>query len=628
MAIENERTSTMESYLLSLPGDRLRLAAKLGAWVTFCLFFLLLCHVIIFLALVGVRSQYIYFFSEIILYLGSYWGTALLGAYMMGMTVALFTSSKWIQSAGLLTIWLLSSPFPTQWFDDEEAPSYLMSVLHWLRRTERDLNVDYPEYSGIPLSSLLLWKHGSYLLFMLAVLAVFVAIANPRWYAPKTRWIYAALGGGFLIALAIALPYSRSILDQSYTSSYSSLRLDEDKQFYRQLDTQRVEQGPVLIAQKYNVDHQRRGEQIEYRASIQLKREPSPSDWYDFTLFNGWNVSAIKLNGHPVAWDRSGDWIRIHFPASTSVAYDEISICVHGYGGAKSLSGSNCFYLVETFPWLPVPGKHAVATVFPSNYNRVLLPEEVEYTVHISSAPRYPVYSNLARTGTDTFSGRAQGVMLASSLLLEVRDQQFTVLTLPDRQDQLLALLPQFRKKSTDMAQWLGVQAPELPSTIIMAPSYSTWYTDVIDVGRDVLALDSKTASRQPHQLFDERALFYALYWNGVIPKSYEEETHIDGMLLYALIREIYEREIYEGGTSLLHDYANPDPDSDTIDLDILYQRAYMLAQWLQNAKPGEAEKLIRNVYHSLLHNQDRTHRWEKAMKEVAQHAATAPTAS
>ncbi|GAC41832.1 uridine phosphorylase [Paenibacillus popilliae ATCC 14706] len=396
---------------------------------------------------------------------------------------------------------------------------------------------------------------------------------------------------------------------------------------------QRMERDPVLIAQKYDVDLQHHGEQIEYRASIQVKREPSPSGWYDFTLFNGWNVSDVKVNGHPVVWERSGDWIRIHFPAPTSVSYDEISVRVHGHGGAKSQVTSNSFYLAETFPWLPVPGKHTVATVFPSKYNRILLPEEVEYTVHISSAPRYPVYSNLARTGTDTFSGRAQGVMLASSLLLEASDQHFTVLTPPDRQDQLLALLPEFRKKSAEMARWLGVQAPELPSTIITAPSYSTWYTEVIDVGRDVLALNSNTASRQPHQLFDEHALFYALYWNGVIPNSYEEEIHIDGMLLYALIREIYERKIYKGGTSLLHDYANPDPDfapsnSDTIDLDILYQRAYMLAQWLQHAKPGEAEKLIRNVYHSLLHNQERTYRWEKAMKEVAQHAATAPAAS
>ncbi|WP_042227589.1 hypothetical protein [Paenibacillus popilliae] len=74
---------------------------------------------------------------------------------------------------------------------------------------------------------------------------------------------------------------------------------------------------------------------------------------------------------------------------------------------------------------------------------------------------------------------------------------------------------------------------------------------------------------------------------------------------------------------SLLHDYANPDYDS--TDSDILHQQAYTLIQWLKSAQPGEAEKLIRNVYHSLLLNQDRTHLWEKAMKEAAQHAATAP---
>ncbi|GAC41828.1 hypothetical protein PPOP_1185 [Paenibacillus popilliae ATCC 14706] len=227
--------------------------------------------------------------------------------------------------------------------------------------------------------------------------------------------------------MAIALPHSYSILDQSYTSSYSSLRLDEDKQFYRQLPTQRVEQGPVFIAQKYDVDLQYRGEQIEYRASIQVKREPSPSQWYDFTLFYAWNVADIKVNGNSVAWERSGDWMRIYFPASASIAYDEISMRVHGHGRAKSLVTDNSFYLAETFPWLPVPGRHTVATVSPyyyePQYTRILLPEEAQYTVHISSAPRYPVYSNLARTGTDTFGGRAQGVMLASSLLLEAGDQ-------------------------------------------------------------------------------------------------------------------------------------------------------------------------------------------------------------
>ena len=612
-SIENERESKMEQYLLSMPGDRYRITSKLCSWLFFCFVFLLLSNLILYLSIVFIQSDFIHLYYEIFIYIFSYWGTALFGSYVIGMTVSLLSSTRWIQIAGAIIVWFLSSPFPTDWLRNFDFPKLILTGLYWLTRTERKINVDYNEFTGISLSKIVIFKHLSFVLFTLFVLFLVIAIKNPRFYSIGTRIKYAGTGFMLFIFFSLVLPHSFSVLDRTSANSYTDLRLEEDKQFYGQQPVVDDQTKNELIAKRYDIKLSHQGETVEYEADIELEVTSAMTDSYVFTLYRGFDVLSLTVNDEVANWTRNGDYLIIEQPNSKP-SHFQLKVQVTGQGGGKSLVTDNSFYLAEDFPWFPIAGKHAIAFVAPyfyePQYISNMLPQESEFEVQVVSPPRQGVFSNLSSIGVNQFRGKAHGLMLVSSNLLQGRVDKYEIVAPPDLQDQLRASIHGMQQTIHQMANWLDVEPTQFPKKMVLAPSYSTWNQDILQGMSDNIVINSNIASRQPDRLYNVEVVFYSFYWKNKLTSKQYREKMSDSILLSKLIGEEYGN--YKNSLQELADqytkYNKKDP---------LYVKANRIIQWENKAQKEDVKKLIKVAYGYLLNSDTNEDVWEKSMREV-----------
>lgn len=615
MSIDDERKSKMDQYLLAIPGDRFRITAKLCAWFFFCLVYLLFCNLIIFLFISWVKSDFVYNYGEIFLYIVCYWGAALFGAYVIGMTVSLISSTRWIQIVVGIIVWFLSTTFISGWVKGYEIPEFVKTGLNWFVRTEREMNVMLNEFTGISISSFIISKHVSFILFTLCLLFLVVAVKNPRYYSTGSRIKYLSAGFIILLCFFLVLPHSFSVLDKTLASSYVNLRINEDRPFYEQSIVTEKQFNQELIANRYDIRLKHKGETIDYEATIDLETtsEKEP-DAYVFTLYHGFEVLKATINDEVVNWSQNGDELIVQKPSSKTSPI-QLRIQVSGQGGAKSLVTDNSFYLAEDFPWYPVPGKQTIAFVSPyffePQYISTMLPQAAEFNVEVLSSPRQAVFSNLSEIKNHKFEGKAHGLMLASSNLLKSYIDENEIVAPPDLPDQLDVSIRKMRETVDQLANWLDVEPAHIPQKIMLAPSYSTWKQDIIQLMPETIILNSETVFRQQSRLYNVEVIFYSYYWKNKLTGQQYQEKMRDSILLSELIGEQY-----GGYSSLLKDFS--DQYTEYNEQDSLYVNANRIIEWMGTATQDEIQRLIKVVYHNLLENEIHDDVWEKSMKEVS----------
>ncbi len=139
-------------------------------------------------------------------------------------------------------------------------------------------------------------------------------------------------------------------------------------------------------------------------AEVKVSVSPSDLDIYGFTLYHGYKVKEVKdESGRALKFKQTGDWIEVESAGETSsltFSYDGYSNTYYSNGQGAALSG--------TFAYYPRAGYVVCADA--DGYKHLTLDEPTQFDVKIKNRKKF--FTNLDRTGKNTFSGKTAGLTI------------------------------------------------------------------------------------------------------------------------------------------------------------------------------------------------------------------------
>lgn len=146
-------------------------------------------------------------------------------------------------------------------------------------------------------------------------------------------------------------------------------------------------------------------------AEVKVSVSPSDLDIYGFTLYHGYKVKEVKdESGRALKFKQTGDWIEVESAGETSsltFSYDGYSNTYYSNGQGAALSG--------TFAYYPRAGYVVCADA--DGYEHLTLDEPTQFDVKIKNRKKF--FTNLDRTGKNTFSGKTAGLTIVGGFYKE-----------------------------------------------------------------------------------------------------------------------------------------------------------------------------------------------------------------
>ena len=146
-------------------------------------------------------------------------------------------------------------------------------------------------------------------------------------------------------------------------------------------------------------------------AEVKASVSPSDLDIYGFTLYHGYKVKEVKdESGRELKFKQTGDWIEVESAGETSsltFSYDGYSNTHYSNGQGAALPG--------TFAYYPRAGYVVCADA--DGYEHLTLDEPTQFDVKIKNRKKF--FTNLDRTGKNTFSGKTTGLTIVGGFYKE-----------------------------------------------------------------------------------------------------------------------------------------------------------------------------------------------------------------
>lgn len=146
-------------------------------------------------------------------------------------------------------------------------------------------------------------------------------------------------------------------------------------------------------------------------AEVNVSVSPSNLDIYGFTLYHGYKVKEVKdESGRELKFKQTGDWIEVESAGETSsltFSYDGYSNTHYSNGQGAALPG--------TFAYYPRAGYVVCADA--DGYEHLTLDEPTQFNVKIKNRKKF--FTNLDRTGKNTFSGKTTGLTIVGGFYKE-----------------------------------------------------------------------------------------------------------------------------------------------------------------------------------------------------------------
>ncbi len=146
-------------------------------------------------------------------------------------------------------------------------------------------------------------------------------------------------------------------------------------------------------------------------AEVKVSVSPSDLDIYGFTLYHGYKVKEVKdESGRELKFKQTGDWIEVESAGETSsltFSYDGYSNTHYSNGQGAALPG--------TFAYYPRAGYVVCADA--DGYEHLTLDEPTQFDVKIKNRKKF--FTNLNRTGKNTFSGKTTGLTIVGGFYKE-----------------------------------------------------------------------------------------------------------------------------------------------------------------------------------------------------------------
>ena len=146
-------------------------------------------------------------------------------------------------------------------------------------------------------------------------------------------------------------------------------------------------------------------------AEVKVSVSPSNLDIYGFTLYHGYKVKEVKdESGRALKFEQTGDWIEVESAGETSsltFSYDGYSNTHYSNGQGAALPGTHAYY----------PRAGYVVCADEGGYRNLTLDEPTQFNVKIKNRKKF--FTNLNRTGKNTFSGKTTGLTIVGGFYKE-----------------------------------------------------------------------------------------------------------------------------------------------------------------------------------------------------------------
>lgn len=174
------------------------------------------------------------------------------------------------------------------------------------------------------------------------------------------------------------------------------------------------------------------GRELKAEANIIVKN-PQEKMW--FTLFEGYTVTKVEdAKGKKLPFEQKGHYIVISGENRESMR--NITIAYKG-SSQKFYSNNQGAYLPGYFPYYPMPGKRTVIeylraeladgyTDFAGFNTHIDDLDKKEFELHITGTDK-PVFTNLTKTGNNTWEGNSQTVTILSGLVQETKTEDASI---------------------------------------------------------------------------------------------------------------------------------------------------------------------------------------------------------
>ena len=146
-------------------------------------------------------------------------------------------------------------------------------------------------------------------------------------------------------------------------------------------------------------------------AEVKVSVSPSNLDIYGFTLYHGYKVKEVKdESGRALKFEQTGDWIEGESAGETS----SLTFSYSGYSNTHYSNGQGAA-LPGTFAYYPRAGY--VVCADDNGYEYLTLDEPTQFDVKIKNRKKF--FTNLDRTGKNTFSGKTTGLTIVGGFYKE-----------------------------------------------------------------------------------------------------------------------------------------------------------------------------------------------------------------
>ena len=146
-------------------------------------------------------------------------------------------------------------------------------------------------------------------------------------------------------------------------------------------------------------------------ADVKVSVSPSNLDIYGFTLYHGYKVKSVRdESGRDLKFRQNGDWIEVESAGETS----SLTFTYSGYSNTHYSNGQGAS-LPGTFAYYPRAGY--VVCADECGYAHLALDEPTQFDVKIKNRKKF--FTNLDRTGKNTFSGETTGLTVVGGFYKE-----------------------------------------------------------------------------------------------------------------------------------------------------------------------------------------------------------------
>lgn len=518
IAAQREGKAQAQELFSTLPRYYLNDLAKILSWLLFCAFFTLIALVEVWFIIYLKQSELQVFFTMVSQYIVLYWGLPMAGAGIIGYTVERMFPGRWWTIPFVAIIWFLITPY--NYIFEKQVP---MEWLAMLNQGEREIHGSYNGFAGLNVTSIEWYKKLGFLFFTASLLLLALLLRPLRQRTKREKQVLAAsfslfvilTGGAFIIMPAHPLYAFHPVHSSgtNFANYYDAL----DHEYYSQVqEGSEIEASSTFTVNNYDITLMHKENLISYFSHIDVENI-NENGWIVFTLYHDLKVAELLINGEVAEWVQKGDHLYVHWLEGSS---GRISLKVEGHGGVDSQVTYTSYYLSPLFPWYPVPGEHQLAELDFLNtailVNRPLqLSKPAMFTIRTQESQR--VFSHLPKVGEGHFEGKSRGASLLSGMILAREFGEYTVITPPDRFQEVESFIHGFERRLDELSNMLAVPKKPLPKNIFFVPGHGNpSVTDQVYYTGDVLLLNEGRIrfSENVTPYYHIGALFKAFYWD------------------------------------------------------------------------------------------------------------------